>query len=705
MAEIPGLSPPIVYVVAFSSDDDVDADYSPIVTGTEVSADGSTFPQLLSREIVPALPALWYCLHLPKTVHDLVDIPLTFMPGFQALARGHNLVLLPVAAVRRVFTGRLGGWPRTLLIGPDSERAELNRLASDLDFRLPATVFSQLSESSLHAHWDALKGLLADSLPGPPGPDLQPVRVIETAGIELPTRRLMRQLGIGAADLPPDPVGLFTHAMYAQVVKVSLAKLEAEGCTVEEAEARMPGEMKDNAQRLRLPMTIGLPGAAPKHVRRYGAPAGDSASIPRGSDSTWPGHYDDARDAEIERSAAALLVTYQAVAQDSVGVLLPDCPPDAFSALAELEAHCARGARPAAVWRLLDRLDAAMKPVWTDPMATALERASALIVIGSFPIGLCRPPGLSAPLSCLLPISYRPLIPMTRSVPTTLFPVRSAELNDGFKVLVAECIPADDHVGMLSRTGWAGIAEMFSPGDPRSTMVYQETLSVAALGGAIAEHAPDVLVISAHGFSRPDTNVAGIMIGHERSLGIDIGPLPPLVILSACHVAPRGTGSVTVADLLLREGAIAVLGTLVPVDVVHNATLMNRLFLYMTLVLAGEADHGSFREVWHRVQMSNAVHDVTSGNPRTQEWFMSRTRGGPSPQELFKNERSTGRIRPGHAYQDTESVLLEIADEFGDADRVRGWLRGQGYVPESALYCLLGDPDRIYLQSIGRRLD
>lgn len=56
MAEIPGLSRPIVYVVAFSSDDDVDADYSPIVTGTEISADGSTFPQLLSREIVPALP-------------------------------------------------------------------------------------------------------------------------------------------------------------------------------------------------------------------------------------------------------------------------------------------------------------------------------------------------------------------------------------------------------------------------------------------------------------------------------------------------------------------------------------------------------------------------------------------------------------------------------------------------------------------------
>src|ERR1035437_6809561 len=86
MAEIPGLSPPIVSVVAFSSDEAVDADYSPIVTATEVSADGSTFPQLLSREIVPALPALWYCLHLPKTVHDLVDIPLTFMPGFQALA-------------------------------------------------------------------------------------------------------------------------------------------------------------------------------------------------------------------------------------------------------------------------------------------------------------------------------------------------------------------------------------------------------------------------------------------------------------------------------------------------------------------------------------------------------------------------------------------------------------------------------------------
>ena len=57
--------------------------------------------------------------------------------------------------------------------------------------------------------------------------------------------------------------------------------------------------------------------------------------------------------------------------------------------------------------------------------------------------------------------------------------------------------------------------------------------------------------------------------------------MPPVVILSACYVAPRGSGAVSITDLLLREGAVAVLGTQVPVDVYHNAVLMTRFFYYI----------------------------------------------------------------------------------------------------------------------------
>ncbi len=43
-------------------------------------------------------------------------------------------------------------------------------------------------------------------------------------------------------------------------------------------------------------------------------------------------------------------------------------------------------------------------------------------------------------------------------------------------------------------------------------------------------------------------------------------------------------------------------------------------------------------------------------------------------------------------------MLVEIADERGDGDRVRALLKSPGYVPESAFYVFLGRPDRIFLR-------
>ncbi|CAM3313346.1 CHAT domain protein [Arthrobacter ulcerisalmonis] len=699
------MSEPILYVVAFSSEDASDAAYSPITTDWEQSGEGGTRPQLLSREIVPALPALWYCLHLPKSPHDIVDIRIKYLPWLQEAAFAHNILLVPMGLVRRAVTGIPKEWSRTLLIGPDDEQAELARLGRDLGFSLSPAVFSELSTISLRTHWKTIaENQSASVSAGLRKTGIEPVTALETGGIELPMRRLLRQVGNKNVELPTDPESMVLEAWRIQAFVAALAQLDSENVPM--AEDRLPSEWEAAAQRLRRPLTIGLPGVSPKQRRLYQLKHEDTpvAAPVRPSILVWPERYQDASDSDIESSVIALLVAHQAIADDSLGITMPAVPPKAFTALAALEQHCAdlakRGqtARPLAVRKLLKQLNKAIQPVWEDPLANNLMRASALTIIGSFPIGLSTPPGSSDPLSCLMPVSYRPLVPLTRSVPNALLPRRNAQLGQGFKVLVAECIVAEDPVGQASRRAWGAVSEMFSRDDPRSSMTYQMTLSVDDLRDAIAEHQPDVLVISAHGFYNPAQNVAGIQVGKGFSFGVDLGPLPPLVILSACHVAPRGTGAVTITDLLLREGAIAVLGTLVPVNVVHNAVLMQRFFVYMIEVLAGRADHKSVREVWHRVQTSNAVHDVTSGHPMFEEWFMTRPpAGGPSPHELFKLGGSTKRLRRGNVYGDTEARLLEIADGFGDKDRVTNWLK-HDYVPESAFYCFIGDPDRIHLQ-------
>jgi hypothetical protein len=155
-----------------------------------------------------------------------------------------------------------------------------------------------------------------------------------------------------------------------------------------------------------------------------------------------------------------------------------------------------------------------------------------------------------------------------------------------------------------------------------------------------------------------------------------------------------------VTDLLLRQDALAVLGTQVPVDVFHNALLMGRFFLYIGETLARHEMHTNLLEVWHRTQTSNAVNDIANGSDSLRAWMTESVAatGRPIIQE-FMLARSVDRLR--NVYSDTEKVLGEIADELGVGSKVRNWFRRPGYVPESLFYVFAGKPELIYLHPVG----
>ncbi|MFP3472728.1 hypothetical protein R0J90_21990, partial [Micrococcus sp. SIMBA_144] len=79
----------------------------------------------------------------------------------------------------------------------------------------------------------------------------------------------------------------------------------------------------------------------------------------------------------------------------------------------------------------------------------------------------------------------------------------------------------------------------------------------------------------------------------------------PVIILSACHVATKGRGDFTVNDAFINAGALAILGTLIPVDVVENAALTQRLFFYIAETLQGQHDCKDLAEAWKRVSNMN----------------------------------------------------------------------------------------------------
>ena len=178
----------------------------------------------------------------------------------------------------------------------------------------------------------------------------------------------------------------------------------------------------------------------------------------------------------------------------------------------------------------------------------------------------------------------------------------------------------------------------------------------------------------------------------------EIGPLPPLTILSACQVWPRSTSAVDIASLLLRQGSLAVIGTLVPVDVRHNSRLMVRLLANIADALEGGSPHRTLQDVWHHTMATDAINCILNSNSRIAKWAHS----GPHEESVlheFKMLRSEGRLRRTHIFEDTEEVLLEIARDRKVEKKVRAWIT-RGYVKESLFYAVLGWPERIMLAPV-----
>jgi hypothetical protein len=700
---------PPLYAVLFDTAT-VDTAFQPTIGYQYDVKSGVTAPHGLDREVASALPGLWYCLHLPNAPSSLVDIPAPVLSAAQALDLDHHILLVPVAAFDPDGVGAwLGRGVPILAVCPDELLDEVAQRAERLGFALPPIAYSELSDGTLREHWRAVRAVMASGSEYL-GREPQLTYRLDLAATDLPRRWLARQL----TDEPPSPADdsddreeLLASALDEQAVLAAIARLEREGAAPQEARRRMPEALAQARRQLRIPVALALPGVSPGYARRAYTQALRQRIEPLPAvdeTDTYSVAIDARSDALVERAAIELLTTHRALARGGLGLMLPSLPPAAFGILAQLEQHFEGPTqRGSSVWRLLDRLDAVTKHLWTDALVALAALAAPLSVFTNFPIGLLRLPGDTSPLCTRVPLAYQPLLPLTRSVQAELNHVWPVDISDRLRVLVAECISADDHVGAASRAGWRAAAQL-ETSEPRMTFAIAETLSVDALREAIAEHRPDILVISAHGAFGPDRTFAGLRIGAELVLG-GLEPLPAVVLLSACSVAPRGASTVSVTDLLLREGAVAVLGTQVPVDVARNAVLMMRFMLYIAEVLAGREQHPTLLDIWQRVQASNAVNDVVSGNRHLQAWATSMATSAEPAIVEFMTVRSAGQLRVGHVYADTERVLGEIAEDRGDGARVRNWLRNPGYVPESLFYVFAGRPDRVFVRSLPDLVD
>lgn len=681
------LSRPL-YVVTFGGREEMVPE-SPVLFGPHQNVGG---PHLLAPDVATAIPALWYSLHLPRDVFDVVDAPARLLKFFAEVGNPVQVLFLPLAWLTEetIAFSPFAGCERMRIYCPDEDLDAANQRSIDLAFRFQAMPFSVLNDSRLQNDWQEIRaywaslGMIDDEDIRADRLQLRSLSASNVTG--LASDRTARQMGRPSpADVPAD----VRTALFVRAQADATGRLEQLGTSPAAAFEILRDEVTRTYHSQRLAVSAVLPGVPRAYARTL-------ARSVRGAQTLV--HTSVSAPEDVEDGAMAVIAAAGGVQAEALALVLPEVPEHAWVQLTQLERHWVDSARPNSIRKILGRLSDVTEELWTDQVLEALHHASSLQLATNFPLGLLTAPGDTSPLAFRLPIAYEPLVPLTRRLQHAFTRYPQVDLTRGFKVLVVECIPDTDPVGVLSRRGWDVAEEMFKTADGTepATIHRREALNIQGLREALNEVQPDIAVISAHGFSDSRSNIAGIVVGDERFVGVGLDYLPPAVLLSACHVSPRGTGQVSVVDLLLQQGVLAVLGTQVPVDVRRNATLMLRLFVYLRESLARAEPEASLLEVWHRTLGGNPINDVLHGNKRLAEWAVQPT-GDDVVLTHFMLRASVGRLRKGHVYLDTEQVLLDIAEEMGMSDNVRAWLRAPGYVPESAMYAFYGRPDLIRL--------
>lgn len=650
------------------------------------------FAGTFDERLEPSLVGIRYALHLPKTRFETLDLPYAGIQDTLNDSRKSVVYLVPVQFLTHEhFPQVTSMYERALIICPTDALSIAHEVSRDLGFTMPPTSLDALSQKSLDDHWATLTTSWEKDWPD--GVKLDPkaprwLRGEFRGGSDLSQKRLARLLGDSTYE-PTEHLDESDGALQLLMLKArlhALATLERQPLDElddKEALARLDETTRAIASTLRGKLVISLPGVAPRYRKKVD---GRPSSLAAREANYWSADH---------RSAMETIVAHDATDSGAMGVLHSSQVPDeAFHALAALEKHWVDGAKPAKVKSLLTRLNTAARDLWTDSFVNVVRHSSSIHAFTNFPIGLLTVPGDTAPLATQVPLAYRSVNPLTRALQVELIPSPGIELGGHLRVLIAECIPVDDPVGQASRSAWKAAAEMIRGGS--ISVEVHETLSIRSLRAKIEELQPSVLIVSAHGFQQPDSNLAGLIIGNELAMGLELGHMPPLVILSACHTGPRGGGVVAVSDMLIASGATAVLSTLVPVDVLHNSIYMVRFLMYLALAATGEEPELTVLDVWHRVQQNSVIIDIVYGNTKLRDWAHTRN-DDESPIAEYMNHASRGRVRATHSYDDAEAVLIEIADRRGSGARVRAWLKNPGYLPEALMYTMMGYPELISL--------
>jgi hypothetical protein len=652
-----------------------DKSYSPIVNVEEIY--GTNTHHLFDDELVDILPAVEFCLNLPRVSIDTKSNSIDQVLAGKYVP--HNITIIPNYEVDKFVNIKIPDFQKpTMILFQDECKEEAKKLEIAFGCKLSSLSISEIKDTCLIDIWNEIAELINDFEGELCLPELDSYKLGDIDINLLPQLFLENQFGSVEPFLQK-----FNHenVEFSELINeatLQKAKLLAyndieRGVSNQEPKALI----REYFYKSRIPLTLAYPGMPPKYKKTSGL-----NQIPL-----------------VEHKVIRLMSAHNAISKTGCFYECKPVKDELYNLLYNLEDHCCEDNQKSHyIWKTLRKMGQLLSEQLGDDGIEAIKRSSAITAFTNFPIGLAILPETTAPLCCFRPISYNPLTPLTRAMQLELNKTPIIYLGESCKVVIAECLDSDDSIRPYSDHIWE-IAKDISKSNKKFDVVKKDITSISDMKKFLKTHSDaDILVISAHGSYIKESNMSGLVIGKEIWFAHENESImPPLVLLSACHVSPRGSGSVNITDLLLRTGAIAILGTFIPVDVRKNGLLMIRLFVYIIESMSGRSKFNTIDEIWQFVVSSNAVSEVVSSNPKITKWANTINGNGESPIREFMLDKSKGKLRFTHIYDDTISILKELAARDGILDQFENALSSQGYFPESIFYQFVGRPENIII--------
>ncbi len=636
---------------------------------------------LFDESLISILPAIEYCLHMPRTELDTYDTDVEVLD--KAYDVPQDIVIMPERLILTAFHLI----QPTLVIYSDDCSEEIKDKVKKCDSELGAVSVFELSQRLLISQWNILFGN-RNMKDREKLVDINKQYLLDTEKqLLLPALFTARQYGkadfaYNAVFNSTDVFETCANLIWNQSVHHN-ALMSCKGFEGTDGELfrKMFAEgMKSAEKKTRINVVITMPGIPQRQIN-YG---GLSSEIP--SD---------------EKKVIRLLGVHRAIAKEALFIEVPLIEKDLFEKLNELEINCVQGTNNKYIHKTLRDIGRILERKFTQAQLWAVNWAKHITVFSDFPIGLAIIGDSDTSLQCYKEISYRPLSPLTRCFQNEM--VKHPHIYHGAqcKIAFAECVLNDEQNKGIRACSNAIVYSLksLSKENKKIQVSYGETLTISDLKKFIADNKDaDILHISAHGFCDRRSNVAGLMVGKEFWMADENDyEIPPVVILSACHVSPRGSGTVNVADLFIRAGAEAVLGTFIPVEAKRNMVLINRLYTYIAEAQKGSMQYETLSEAWSGVVATNAIHEIAETSKNFFEWIWGINSKGKRRMIEFTMERSIGRLHGSTMYADTISIIKEMLHEEGLDGKFDDVLNHENYFPESFFYQWIGFPENVFL--------